>query len=42
MHTTKDKRQESLWLNYEPPNRDVNPGIDKDANQQTLAEASDE
>ena len=42
MHTTKDKRQESLWLNYEPPNRDVNPGINKDANQQTLAEASDE
>ena len=42
MHTTKDTRQESLWLNYEPPNRDVNPGIGKDADQQTLFEASDE
>lgn len=42
MHTTKDKRQESLWLNYEPPDRDVDPGIDEDANQQTLSEVSDE
>jgi len=42
MHTTKDQRQESLWLNYEPPNRDIDPGIDKDADQQTLLEASDE
>lgn len=42
MHTTKDQRQESLWLNYEPPNRDVDPGLDKDADQQTLLEASDE
>lgn len=42
MHTTKDQRQESLWLNYEPLSRDVNPGIDKDANQATLFEATDE
>lgn len=42
MHTTKDQRQESLWLNYDPPRRDVNPGIDKDANQATLFEATDE
>ena len=41
MHTTKDKRQESLWVNYDPPNRDVNPGIDKDADQKTLFEATD-
>lgn len=30
MHTTKDTRQESLWLNYEPPNRDIDIGIDMD------------
>ncbi|GAB3041262.1 DNA adenine methylase [Natronobiforma cellulositropha] len=42
MHTTKDTRVESLWLNYEPPNRDVSPGIDKDADQATLFEAADE
>lgn len=42
MHTTKDERQESLWLNYEPPDREVDPGIDRDADQQTLFEASDE
>jgi DNA adenine methylase len=42
MHTTKDTRQESLWLNYEPPNRDVTPGVDTDAQQQTLTEAADE
>jgi DNA adenine methylase len=38
MHTTKDDRQESLWLNYDPPNRDVTPGIETDANQQTLSD----
>ena len=29
MHTTKDTRQESLWVNYEPPNRDVSPGVEE-------------
>lgn len=38
MHTTKDDRQESLWLNYDPPNRDITPGIKDDTNQQTLAD----
>jgi DNA adenine methylase len=42
MHTTKDKRQESLWLNYEPPNRNVTPGVNMDSQQQTLADAVDE
>jgi len=42
MHTTKDTRVESLWLNYEPPNREISPGIDKDADQATLFEATDE
>lgn len=39
MHTTKDTRQEALWLNYEPPNREVSG---TDATQQTLTEATDE
>jgi DNA adenine methylase len=36
MHTTKDTRQESLWLNYEPPNRE---SVDIGAKQQTLDQA---
>jgi DNA adenine methylase len=36
MHTTKDTRQESLWLNYEPPNREI---ADSGAEQQTLDQA---
>jgi DNA adenine methylase len=42
MHTTKDTRQESIWLNYDPPNRDVDPGVETDANQQTLLDATDD
>lgn len=45
MHTTKDTRVESLWLNYEPPNRDVSPGVDMDEvddQQQTLVDVTDE
>jgi len=39
MHTTKDKRQESLWLNYEPPNRDdVEAGVE----QKTLGEVTED
>jgi DNA adenine methylase len=38
MHTTKDTRQESLWVNYEPPNRDVDPGYNTDADQKTLGD----
>lgn len=37
MHTTKDNRQESLWINYEPPNRD---NVQIGAQQQTLGEVS--
>lgn len=37
MHTTKDDRQESLWINYEPPNRD---NVQIGAQQQTLGEVS--
>lgn len=37
MHTTKDDRQESLWINYEPPNRD---NVQIGAQQQTLGEIS--
>ena len=36
MHTTKDTRQESLWLNYESPNREI---TDIGAKQQTLDQA---
>ena len=36
MHTTKDTRRESLWLNYEPPNREI---TDIGAKQQTLDQA---
>lgn len=38
MHTTKDKRVESLWVNYNPPNRD----IDLEAQQATLGDATSE
>jgi DNA adenine methylase len=37
MHTTKDKRQESLWVNYEPPDRDIE-GVS--VQQKTLDEAA--
>jgi DNA adenine methylase len=36
MHTTKDTRRESLWLNYGPPNRNIS---DIGAKQQTLDQA---
>lgn len=39
MHTTKDTRQESLWVNYEPPNRDVEVGANVDSDQRTLGES---
>jgi len=39
MHTTKDTRRESLWLNYEPPERDVEVGASVDAEQRTLGES---
>jgi DNA adenine methylase len=34
MHTTKDSRQESIWVNYQPPNRD---DVQVGAQQQTLS-----
>lgn len=39
MHTTKDTRQESLWVNYAPPNRTVEIGANVDSNQRTLSES---
>ena len=42
MHTTKDSRQESLWVNYEPPNRDVDIGADVDSGQKTLSTITEE
>lgn len=41
MHTTKDTRQESLWVNYEPVERDVEIGANVDADQQTLGDVKD-
>lgn len=38
MHTTKDTRQESLWVNFDPVVRDVEIGVQTDENQQTLGE----
>lgn len=40
MHTTKDSRQESLWVNYEPVNRDIEVGANVDRDQQTLKDIS--
>lgn len=42
MHTTKDTRQESLWVNYEPPDRDVEIGAKVDADQQTLGDVGED
>lgn len=42
MHTTKDTRQESLWINYEPPNREVDIGADVDSGQKTLGAMTEE
>lgn len=42
MHTTKETRQESLWVNYEPIKRDIEIGNHIDENQQTLGEIPDE
>jgi len=38
MHTTKDKRVESLWVNYDPPDRDIDVG----AQQATLGDTATE
>lgn len=42
MHTTKETRQESLWVNHEPIKRDIEIGNHVDENQQTLGEIPDE
>lgn len=41
MHTTKDTRQESLWINYEPINRDIEVGARTDENQKSLKEVQE-
>lgn len=41
-HASGGTRQESLWTNYEPVERDVEPGAETSAGQMTLDDLSDE
>jgi DNA adenine methylase len=38
MHTTKDTRTESLWVNYDPVVRNVEVGAETDTDQKTLGD----